>query len=76
MIKCIMQVLDAALDGMRNAQSTFGRMTKGVGSASAERSDSVDLSAVAVRAARNQSQGSTQVMAGDEMRKKLLNTLA
>ena len=76
MVKCIMQVLDAALEGMRNAQSTFGRMAKGVASAPAERSDSVDLSAVALLAARNQSQGSTNVMAGDEMPKKLLDILA
>ena len=45
-------------------------------SAPAERSDSVDLSAVALLAARNQSQGSTKVMAGDEMPKKLLDILA
>jgi flagellar hook protein FlgE len=81
-----MDVMNAALGGMQNAQISLERTAQRIAGASTqppnrppETSDSVDLSTemVALLAARNQFQANAQVFhAGDQMQKKLLDIMA
>jgi hypothetical protein len=77
--KSAMDVMSAALGGMRNAQGTIERTAERIASTSAQPADAVDLSneMVDMLAARNQYQTNAQVIqTAGEMQKKLLNILA
>ena len=74
-----MDVMNIALGGMRNVQSTLERTAERIAAVSPETSDSVDLSSqmVAMLAARNQFQSNARVIrTADDMQKQLLNLLA
>ncbi len=70
--------MNAALSGMRNAQSTLEKTAERIAGAPSPAADSVDLSTemVGMLAAGNQFQANTRVFqAGDQMQKKLLDIL-
>ena len=74
-----MDVMAAALGGMREAQNTLEKTAERVAGASTPASDSVDLSTetVDLLAAREQFQVNARVFqTADDMQKKLLNILA
>ena len=74
-----MDVMSAALGGMRNAQSTLDRTAERIADASNPPPDSVALSTEmgALLASRNQYQTNARVFqTADEMQKKLLDILA
>jgi flagellar basal body rod protein FlgG len=74
-----MDVLGAALGGMREAQTRLEKTAERIAGASAPTPDTVDLSTemVGLLAARDQFQANARVFqAADDMQKKLLNILA
>ena len=77
--KNAMDVMGAALGGMREAQSKLEKTAERIAGASARTPDSVDLSTemVGMLAARDQFQVNARVFqTADEMQKKLLDILA
>ena len=74
-----MDVMSAALGGMRTAQNSLERTADRIAGATAQPQDSVDLSTemVEMLAAANQYQANARVLqTSDTMQKKLLNILA
>jgi flagellar hook protein FlgE len=74
-----MNVLGAALGGMKDAQSKFEKTAERIAAASTPPTDSVDLSTdmVAMLVARDQYQTNARLVhTADDMQKKLLNILA
>jgi flagellar hook protein FlgE len=74
-----MDVMNAALGGMQNAQSKFDKTAQRISGASTQASDSTDLSTdmVDMLAARNQFQTNARVFqTADEMQKRLLDIMA
>ena len=73
-----MDAMNAALGGMRNAQSALEKTADRIAGGPSQAPDSVDLSTetVDVLASRNQFQANARVFqAGDQMQKKLLDIL-
>ena len=74
-----MDVMSAALGGMRTAQNSLEKTAERIAGAAAQLPDSVDLSTemVEMLAAANQYQANARVLqTTDTMQKKLLNILA